>query len=177
MAEQSVTLNPGESRVVSFEAVPHEAKTYHVSVNGLTGSFIATMLVGWVSPTGHNDPNNKWVNEERAYDGNLDTFSSTTGLHYYGEPLELTLDSPVYCDKVRICAASFWTHYYRDPDLSVDVYYDGAYHNIWSGRIPKQTWVELPIPAGIKLVSKARIKWNEDVPKYLYEFDFWSEAM
>ncbi|GAI89197.1 unnamed protein product [marine sediment metagenome] len=41
MAEQSVTLAPGESKVVSFEATPHEARSYQVSVNGLTGSFIA----------------------------------------------------------------------------------------------------------------------------------------
>jgi len=41
MAEQSVTLQPGESKVVSFEATPHEAKVYHVSVNGLSGSFKA----------------------------------------------------------------------------------------------------------------------------------------
>lgn len=40
MAEQSVTLTPGESRVVSFEIVPHEARDYQVSVNGLTGSFM-----------------------------------------------------------------------------------------------------------------------------------------
>jgi len=41
MAEQSVTLQPGESKAVSFEAVPKEAKTYQVSVNGLSGSFMA----------------------------------------------------------------------------------------------------------------------------------------
>ncbi len=41
MAEQSVTLQPGESKVVSFEATPQEARSYQVSVNGLTGSFIA----------------------------------------------------------------------------------------------------------------------------------------
>jgi len=42
MAEQSVTLNPGESVTVSFEVTPDRAKTYSVSVNGLTGSFVAT---------------------------------------------------------------------------------------------------------------------------------------
>ncbi|GAI61292.1 unnamed protein product [marine sediment metagenome] len=31
MAEQSVTLQPGESKVVSFEATPHEARSYQVS--------------------------------------------------------------------------------------------------------------------------------------------------
>lgn len=41
MATQNVSLNPGESKVVSFQAVPTEARTYQVSVNGLTGSFRA----------------------------------------------------------------------------------------------------------------------------------------
>lgn len=41
MAEQSVTLQPGESRIISFEAIPHDAKTYQVSVDGLIGSFTA----------------------------------------------------------------------------------------------------------------------------------------
>jgi hypothetical protein len=41
MAEQSVTLAPGESKAVSFEAIPTEVKTYQVSVDGLTGSFRA----------------------------------------------------------------------------------------------------------------------------------------
>ena len=40
MAEQSVTLNPGESRVVSFEVVPDVAKTYSVTVDGLSGTFV-----------------------------------------------------------------------------------------------------------------------------------------
>jgi len=42
MTEQSVTLQPGESEVVSFEATPTEARAYQVSVDGLTGSFEAT---------------------------------------------------------------------------------------------------------------------------------------
>ena len=42
MAEQSVTLEPGESKTVSFEVTPTEAKTYSVSVDGLTGTFRAT---------------------------------------------------------------------------------------------------------------------------------------
>jgi len=43
MAEQNITLSSGESKVVSFEATPHEAKTYQVSVDGLTGSFKAVV--------------------------------------------------------------------------------------------------------------------------------------
>ncbi len=41
MAEQTVELAPGESKVVTFEAIPHEAKVYQVSVDGLSGSFSA----------------------------------------------------------------------------------------------------------------------------------------
>ncbi|GAI63976.1 unnamed protein product, partial [marine sediment metagenome] len=41
-AQQIVTLQPGESRIVSFEVTPEVAKTYSVSVDGLYGSFRAT---------------------------------------------------------------------------------------------------------------------------------------
>ena len=42
VAEKTVSLEPGQSVGVLFEVTPAEAKTFHVSVNGLTGSFIAT---------------------------------------------------------------------------------------------------------------------------------------
>ncbi|GAI26209.1 unnamed protein product [marine sediment metagenome] len=42
MAEQMVTLAPGESKAVSFEVIADVAKTYTVSVDGLTGTFRAT---------------------------------------------------------------------------------------------------------------------------------------
>ncbi len=41
MAEQIVELAPGESKLVSFEVNPTAARTYSVSVDGLTGSFKA----------------------------------------------------------------------------------------------------------------------------------------
>ncbi|GAH49200.1 unnamed protein product, partial [marine sediment metagenome] len=41
MEEQTVTLEPGQSTVVSFEVVPEVARTYNVSVDGLLGSFRA----------------------------------------------------------------------------------------------------------------------------------------
>jgi len=39
VAEQSVTLEPGESKTVSFEVTPVAAKSYAVSVDGLSGTF------------------------------------------------------------------------------------------------------------------------------------------
>lgn len=41
MAQQAINLNPGESRIASFEVTPTVAKTYQVEVDGLTGSFAA----------------------------------------------------------------------------------------------------------------------------------------
>lgn len=48
MAEQTVELAPGESKAVTFEAIPHEAKTFQVTVDGLSGAFEAT----WPPPAG-----------------------------------------------------------------------------------------------------------------------------
>lgn len=42
VAEQSVTLNPGESETVTFTVTPTEVKTYQATVDGLTGTFEAT---------------------------------------------------------------------------------------------------------------------------------------
>ena len=44
MAEQQVTLNPGESKTVSFEVTPTVAKSYSVSVDGQTGTFKAVTI-------------------------------------------------------------------------------------------------------------------------------------
>jgi len=41
MAEQTVSLEPGESKPISFEVTPTVAKSYSISVDGLHGSFTA----------------------------------------------------------------------------------------------------------------------------------------
>jgi len=42
-SSQTVTLTPSQSLQVNFEVSPQEGKTYNVSVDGLTGSFIAAV--------------------------------------------------------------------------------------------------------------------------------------
>ena len=42
MAQDTVILNPGESKVVSFMTVPNAAGSYQVQVDGLTGQFLAS---------------------------------------------------------------------------------------------------------------------------------------
>jgi len=124
----------------------------------------------WVSPTGHNDPSNSWGYESYAYDDNTDSRATA---HVTGDYLELT-HSAIYCDKVRIYATSFSKGKYYDPTIDIDVYYSGAWHNIWSGYITKKTWVEKAI-GSTQSVTAARVKCNL-VPGLggfgLYEFDF-----
>ena len=108
----------------------------------------------WVSPTGHVDPSNKWTNEEGAYDEATSTNAyHTKKLNF----LELT-HSAIQCDKVRIYAATAKAVWY-DPDVDIDVYYSGGWHNIWSGIVSKLTWVEKEIGSA-QLVTAMRIKWN-----------------
>lgn len=130
----------------------------------------------WVSPTGHNDPDNEWHNEANAYDDNISTYASEAdGFHY----LELLLASPIGCSKVRILAAtdvSAFPSFYIDPYVYIDVYYNESYHNIFEGTITMQTWVVKDILEGVQVVSKARVQWNGMPPQqtaFLFEFDFW----
>lgn len=45
IAEQTVSLNPGESTIVSFSVTPIIAKIYSILVDGLSGSFEITSVI------------------------------------------------------------------------------------------------------------------------------------
>ena len=125
--------------------------------------------MAWVSPTGHNDPDSKWFSEANAYDEDTETYAYDLQNGYY---LELTLGSAISCDKVRIFAERYTSSVSYDLDADVDVYYSGAWHNIHSGTITKNTWVELPI-GSTQVVDKARIKTNDTTPsRRIKEFEF-----
>jgi len=122
--------------------------------------------MSWVSPTGYADPDSKWNNEANAYDGNTSSFAYTNYPGYY---LELT-HSAINCNKIRIyCDIPDTT----DDNIDIDVYYGGAWHNIFSGDIPANQWVEKNI-GSTQTVTKARVCSNKSgYSLYLYEFEFW----
>jgi len=129
--------------------------------------------MGWVSPTGFVDPDAKWTTEGFAYDENTVTYAhSTLSADSWSSYLELTVDA-LSCNKVQ-----FWAEYVADRvnSISIDVYYDDDWHNIYEGAFANKEWVEKPIPAGTKTVSAARVKlYNDYFPLQicqLYEFDF-----
>ncbi|MBU0847379.1 hypothetical protein KKH23_09375 [Patescibacteria group bacterium] len=55
MSSQTVAMDPNQSRNITFEATPKEAKTYSVSVNGLSGSFRA-VEVAYISDISYQNP-------------------------------------------------------------------------------------------------------------------------
>lgn len=72
MAEQTVELAPGESKPVSFEVTPEVAKTYSVSVDGLSGSFVATEV-----PVADIRVENLVVSPAEVYVGEVVTITCT----------------------------------------------------------------------------------------------------
>jgi len=128
--------------------------------------------MAWVSPTGHADPGEEWGYEENAYDEDEGSWANSDDA--YLEWLELTLTTPISCDKIRIMAASLDIPDIRkDPNLKIEVYYSDAWHEIFVGEITKEIWVEKAI-GSTQTVSKAQIKWFAALQDYglVYEFDF-----
>ncbi|MBA7516347.1 hypothetical protein ES705_08395 [subsurface metagenome] len=91
MAEQIVTLQPSESKVVSFEATPTVAKTYQVSVDGLAGSFVAIKAV--VEITGISVSPTSLTTAKHEYETSL-------GLGFWGDPftIRITFSNPFDMD-------------------------------------------------------------------------------
>ena len=129
--------------------------------------------MGWISPEDYADPSGHWVNPPHAYDEDTDSECYTWEGTDYLELYRIN-EAEISCNKVRIFAADSTDGTHGDPDIDIDVYYSGGWHNIWSGTITKDTWVEKPV-GSTQDISKVRIKPNTLVYTYLnfYEFDFW----
>ncbi len=136
--------------------------------------------MAWISPTGYKDPDSKWTDEIKAYDSNIGTFAYQAFAVPLLTPkyLELTLTSVVLCDRVRIYVAykdNLFPANFYNPDILIDLFYDGAWRNVKNGIVTKQSWVTVAL-FGTFRVSKARIKLNglgTDAWWFLvYEFDF-----
>ncbi len=133
--------------------------------------------MSWISPTGHNDPDTRWTDETKAYDDNVSTFASEVNVSpsTWSKYLVLTLTAAKVISQVRFNA------YYLSASfnqISIDVYYDDAWNNIYEGTYDDATWVTKSVPAGQKSINQARVKFYNssgagiDTAK-LYEFAFW----
>lgn len=129
--------------------------------------------MGWVSPTGFNDPSGDWADEGNAYDEDTESYATNSELDPYATSgnLELTHAS-LSCSKVRTWAYPA-TGYLA---MVVDVYYGGDWHNIFAGTPTDGDWQEHEI-GSTQDVTALRVNFNnsDENPHtpLVYEADFW----
>jgi len=118
--------------------------------------------MAWVSPTGHNELDD-WINPQRAYDDDLGLYA--LGSKVIGSACEFT-HAALWCDKIQYQLEIAGT-------FDIDIYYSGAYHNLWSGyQGIKKEWIELEI-GSTESVTKVKFT-NQTTVTYLalMEVDF-----
>lgn len=132
---------------------------------------------GWVIPDSHNDPSSAWDGETLAYDGSLvsgQAYTLTTNAK-----LELIPASPLYTSKLRIYGGGSNSGVFYNPNIVLDVYYSGAWHNIYTGGIQYNTWVEKTL-ATPQTIEKARVSCTDTLSsspvKNFYVTEFWFYA-
>ena len=135
---------------------------------------LVTTPATWVSPTSYIDPDIVWFYEERAYDEDLAT-SARVGV----EPESWTGYLILLLNEIEINKVKFYTTYIVGyiEKIDIDVYYEGAWHDAYEGAYGNEVWVEKDVPDGVKLISKARVRfYNKHSSSIrwvsLYEFMF-----
>ncbi|MFH1100857.1 MAG: hypothetical protein V1726_02325 [Methanobacteriota archaeon] len=131
----------------------------------------------WILPSGHNDPENTWQNETKAYDGFVATKAGCTIYDFYWTwtPwLELTVSAPITCDRIRFYA---WYDELHCNRIDFDIYYDGDWHHLYQGPFADREWVEYSFMKASS-VTKARVCFHVQrwilwpVTADLHEFQF-----
>jgi hypothetical protein len=129
--------------------------------------------MGWVSPTGNEDPDSKWAYETRAYDENTGTCATCNSVAGWNAFIILT-HAAIQSNKLQFNA-------YRDDwitAIDVDVSEDGvSWTHVYQGDYANMAWVEKTFTQ--QSVTKVRIRFYATAPDIqirLYEFDFWEVA-
>jgi hypothetical protein len=173
-----------------FEAHDFDARFPNQGILGpaiTTTDAVAVANKTWVAPTsvqetgtGAESGQAHWSDDASVYDGSTATFALNTAANT-GNYLQMDIAS-MNCDKVRIYCSGRWTYtgtryVYSDPTITLDVYYAGGWHNIYTGTISKDTWVEMGIGTTYKAITAARVKNDSSTLDLLvYEFNFGTYA-
>lgn len=135
----------------------------------------------WISPTSHDDPDSAWTDEQKAYDeitaSNYALETSVTAT-VWGNYLVLYPPYSILGDRFRIMSNHPGPGTYEEE---IDFYYEGDWHNIYSGAFADSSWETKINGAGAKTITAARIRYLSSVNKsnaaWIREFDFYgSEA-
>lgn len=129
--------------------------------------------MAWKSPIGFVDPDTQWINETNVYDENTGTYGyDDITSQNWSSLIELTIGS-ISCDKIRYFAGG------EDADINqinVDVYYSGAWHDVYSGAFTHGVWEEKSL-GGTYNVTAMRVSFHNSNAAwarmgYLYETEF-----
>jgi hypothetical protein len=117
----------------------------------------------WKRPTGDTD--DQWTNSENAYDGSLETYANCST---NGQSVTFTI-AALSCSKIRVYAGRVAG---GEADLDIDVYYSGEFHNIHSGTLTEDTWVEIEI-GSTQTVTSARVTTGDGINSAVHEINFY----
>ncbi len=135
----------------------------------------SVLATGWILPTSFNDPNNRWNNETRAYDGDTANYATDTsaGNNIWGAPLEFFLSSAIRSDRVRV----FSDFLLVDVDkirLEVRLSPSGTWTNVYEGTVNNCNWSEITYTATNIDAGRYTFHWVRSGYQYwLYEFQFY----
>lgn len=135
----------------------------------------------WILPDGYNDSDDAWDYEILAYDNDIGTKAGCTITDSYWNEwvwtpwLELTLSTPITCDKIRFYA---WYNFLHCNEIEYYIYGDNSTHHR-SGYFDNHEWVVDDIPGGPRTnIYKAKVRFHvrrgiwSQVTADLHEFQF-----
>jgi len=134
----------------------------------------STSFAGWVSPTGHQDPGNKWIDEVYAYDGNTGSYATDQSRATTGQWLVLEITPSIYCTGLKFVTDSNGGGWNAIDSVDVEVYKDGAWVNVY-GELPLATPTENVVSFEGGIVTQARYRFKlaqTGFLVWLYEFHF-----
>jgi len=110
----------------------------------------------YISPTGYVDSTGSWVNGQYAYDGNVHSGAVTHAPPYgWTNYLELTINA-IYCSKIEFAGVYDGVNGINKVDI--DLYYDGAWHDLYEGSFLTSTLIEKSI-GSTEYVTAMRIRY------------------
>ena len=112
---------------------------------------------GWHSPDG-NGGDAGWYFLDKAYDDSVGTeaFTYTTaawGTWSFSTPVADVDVIGIYCRGLTGYPFSVW-----NPNIVIELYYNGGWHEVWSGVVTKSQWKYIIIERLAYAVSEARTK-------------------
>ena len=138
-------------------------------------------IIEWtVEGPGASNSSSEWLtpdNYPSAFDDAEEAVDEDTGSNavYSGTPTKIfSMDSYRWIDGIRIYSSFVDDGFFEDAEAVIDVYYDDAWHGLYSGVLTDRTWEELYLTEAHR-INQVRINFNDTVDidfSVIWEIDF-----